>query len=114
MVNERYENLGNPIEIKIKDNYYVVAFIKLINKETSEFMCNLHIRNKEAGMMVEIDKNPTIKSSPKEVKSNVHKNLLNLIKNGYFDDDVEHQEYLYECMEALYKLQKTIKSKKSE
>lgn len=96
----RYKNLGTPIEVQIKDEYYVVAFINLISKEKSEYRCDLHIRDNESGLMMEIDKTATIVSDYKNVKVNVTAKLSQLIDNRYFDDDVQGIKNIYECLIA--------------
>ena len=96
----RYKNLGTPIEVQIKDEYSVVAFINLIDKEKSEYRCDLHIRDNESGLMMEIDKSPTLASDFKSVKANVTAKLSQLIENGYFDDDVQGMKNVYECLIA--------------
>lgn len=96
----RYKNLGTPIEVQIKDEYSVVAFINLIDKEKSEYRCDLHIRDNESGLMMEIDKSPTLASDFKSVKANVTAKLSQLIDNGYFDNDVQGMKNVYDCLIA--------------
>ncbi|HKM01734.1 MAG TPA: hypothetical protein VJ083_06745 [Sedimentibacter sp.] len=105
---KRYENLGTPIEIQIQDEYYVVAFINLVNKEKSEYKCDLHIRDKEAGIMMELesDQEFTLLSAFKTVKVDVTAKLSELINNGCFTEQIEYIKKVYECMEAALKLQK--------
>lgn len=96
----RYKKLGDPIEVQIKDEYYVVAFINLVNKEKSEYRCDLHIRDKESGMMMEMDKSPTLTSNFKNVKVSVTEKLSQLIDNGYFDEYVQGISNIYNCLIA--------------
>src|SRR5574344_114447 len=104
----RYKNLGTPIEVQIKDEFYVVAFINLIDREKSEYKCDLHIRDKESGFMMEIDKSPTLTYDFKSVKVNVMAKLSKLIDNKYFDDDVKILDNLISCINALLDLQKKL------
>lgn len=97
---KRYKNLGTPIEVQIRDEFSVVAFINLINKEKLEYRCDLHIRDIESGFMMEIDKTATIVSDYKNVKVNVTAKLSQLIDNGYFDEDVQGMKNIYECLLA--------------
>ena len=94
----RYKNLGTPIEVQIKDEYSVVAFINLTNKEKSEYKCDLHIRDNEAGLIMDINKSATLTSDFKSVKANVTAKLSQLIDNGYFDDDVQGMKNVYDCL----------------
>ena len=94
----RYKNLGTPIEVQIKDEYSVVAFINITDKEKSEYKCDLHIRDNEAGLMMDIDKSPTLTSDFKSAKVNVTAKLSQLIDNGYFDDDVQMMKNVYDCL----------------
>ena len=96
----RYKNLGTPIEVQIKDEYSVVAFINLNDKEKSEYRCDLHIRDNESGLMMDIDKSPTLTSDFKSAKVNVTAKLSQLIDNGYFDDDVQMMKNVYDCLIA--------------
>lgn len=96
----RYKNLGTPIEVQIKDEYSVVAFINLIDRKKSEYRCDLHIRDNESGLMMEIDKSATLTSDLKSVKVNVTAKLSQLIDNGYFDDDVQGMKNVYDCLIA--------------
>ena len=96
----RYKNLGTPIEVQIKDEYSVVAFINLTDKEKSEYRCDLHIRDNESGLIMEIDKPATLTSDFKSVKANVTEKLSQLIDNGYFDDDVQGMKNVYDCLIA--------------
>lgn len=105
---KRYENLGMPIEVQIKDEFYVVAFINLIDREKSEYKCDLHVRDKESGFMMEIDRPLTLTSNFKKIKFDVTVKLSELIDNGYFDDDVKSLDNLISCMNALLDLQKKL------
>ena len=91
----RYKNLGTPIEVQLKDEYSVVAFINLVDKEKLEYKCDLHIRDNESGLMMEIDKSPTLTSDFKSVKVNVTAKLSKLI-----DDDVQGMKNVYDCLIA--------------
>lgn len=100
----RYKNLGNAISIPIKDEYEIIAFITLANKEKSEFKCDLSLRDVEAGMIIELDKSPTLISAYKTVRADVLNNIQKLIDNGYFDKDVATMSNLYDCMTQLRNL----------
>ena len=101
-----YKKMGDGIEVPIKDEYFIVAFINLIDKEKSIYQCDLHIRDKESDMMIRLEKTPIIISDKKNIRGDVAHKLSELIQAKYFDKSVEDIKFLYECTEKLLNISK--------
>lgn len=102
----RYNKAGDCIEVHIKDEYWVISHINLINYEQSVYRCDLAIKDKETRMTVDIDKSPFIISDKKSVRRNVANELGKLVDAGFFDKYVHDLKFLCECMEKLLHISK--------
>ena len=102
----RYDNLGNTIQIHLKDEFYIVCFISKISNNS--YRCDMNIRDKDSGFIMELDKYFIIASEPQNVKIKITEQITRLILEGYFTDDITNMNNVYDCLYEKYLCKKGI------